>query len=388
MISVNDIFDIFDKQNPVVKTEQVSLSESVGRLLVYPVKSPMDSPPFDKSAMDGWAMRADETSKVLTPVETVAAGDVSTSEIKPGTCAAIMTGARVPVGGGRVIRIEYSHRDGNNVIIDQDDPLVNIIRQGENIRKGDPALSPRILSAGDIGILASMGFSEVEVAIAPSVGIVTTGSELKEPGEILGDGDIYNSNGHQLIAQARIWGCSVKYYGITVDDKEKLRNTVEKALGENDIVLLSGGVSMGEFDFVPQILEEAGVEKIFHKAAIKPGRPLWFGKNDKNYVFGLPGNPVSTFILFEIFVKYLIQKLCGLDYEPAFLRGVLGGAITRKTWDRTEFLPVKWVGDEVIPVSYHGSSHLNAMAEAKGLVIVEAGIQKVDKGETVRVRLL
>ncbi|MBI9098350.1 MAG: molybdopterin molybdotransferase MoeA [Spirochaetaceae bacterium] len=388
MINVKDIFNILDQQSRPVLYEKVLLKEAVGRLLVKPVQSPMDSPPFDKSAMDGWAIRKDEKSTILRSIATVAAGDASTVIIEPGTCAAIMTGAKVPEGTGRVIRIEYSHREGDSVVIDKDDPLINIIGRGENIRKGDPALTPRILSAGDMGILASMGIAQVEVAIAPSIGIVTTGTELKDPGEELKDGEIYNSNGPQLMAQADIWGCPVHYYGIVADDREALRNTVHQALRENDIVLLSGGVSMGEFDYVPGILEEEGVTKIFHKAAIKPGRPLWFGKNENTFVFGLPGNPVSTFILFEVFVKYLIQKLCGLNYEPAFLRGVLGESITRKTWDRTEFLPVKWVDEEVVPVRYHGSSHLNAMAEAKGLIVVEAGIEKVEKGETVHVRLL
>ena len=388
MINVKDIFNILDQQSRPVLYEKVLLKEAVGRLLVKPVQSPMDSPPFDKSAMDGWAIRKDEKSTLLRSIATVAAGDASTVIIEPGTCAAIMTGAKVPEGTGRVIRIEYSHREGDSVVIDKDDPLINIISRGENIRKGDPALTPRILSASDMGILASMGIAQVEVAIAPSIGIVTTGTELKDPGEELKDGEIYNSNGPQLMAQADIWGCPVHYYGIVADDREALRNTVRQALRENDIVLLSGGVSMGEFDYVPGILEEEGVTKIFHKAAIKPGRPLWFGKNENTFVFGLPGNPVSTFILFEVFVKYLIQKLCGLNYEPAFLRGVLGESITRKTWDRTEFLPVKWVDEEVVPVRYHGSSHLNAMAEAKGLIVVEAGIEKVEKGETVHVRLL
>ena len=388
MINVKDIFNILDQQSRPVLYEKVLLKEAVGRLLVKPVQSPMDSPPFDKSAMDGWAIRKDEKSTLLRSIATVAAGDASTVIIEPGTCAAIMTGAKVPEGTGRVIRIEYSHREGDSVVIDKDDPLINIISRGENIRQGDPALTPRILSASDMGILASMGIAQVEVAIAPSIGIVTTGTELKDPGEELKDGEIYNSNGPQLMAQADIWGCPVHYYGIVADDREALRNTVRQALRENDIVLLSGGVSMGEFDYVPGILEEEGVTKIFHKAAIKPGRPLWFGKNENTFVFGLPGNPVSTFILFEVFVKYLIQKLCGLNYEPAFLRGVLGESITRKTWDRTEFLPVKWVDEEVVPVRYHGSSHLNAMAEAKGLIVVEAGIEKVEKGETVHVRLL
>ncbi|MDA3811546.1 MAG: molybdopterin molybdotransferase MoeA [Spirochaetaceae bacterium] len=388
MIELNQIFDILNKQHTVLKTERVPLGKAVGRVLPVSVYSTMDSPPFDKSAMDGWAVRGDESETELTSIDIIGAGDVSFKKIEKGTCASIMTGAKIPEGTGRIIRIEYTHRDGEKVFIDRDDPHKNIIRRGENLKKGDIVLTPRILNPGDIGILASSGLAEVDVALAPSIGILTTGSELKEPGDILEDGEIYNSNGHQLMAQANVWGCSLHYYGIIKDDKKELKAVIKKALSQNDLVLLSGGVSMGEFDYVPQILEDSGVNKIFHKAAIKPGRPLWFGKNDNTYVFGMPGNPVSTYILFEVLVKHLILHLCGLKYEPAFLRGILGKEIHRRTWDRAEFLPVKWVDNEIIPIMYHGSSHLNAMAEAKGLIIVDPGIKTLLKGETVNVRLL
>lgn len=388
MLTMDEVFEILDRQTAEIVTEKVPLGKASGRILAAPVLSPIDQPPFDKAAMDGWAMRADETGKVLKIEETIAAGEVGVKEIEPGTCSAIMTGAKLPVGAGRIIRVEYSRRDGETVNIDKDDPLKNIIYKGENMKAGDVVLTPRVLRPRDIGILASMGFAEVEVVIAPAIGFIATGTELKEPGELLKDGEIYNSNGHQLLAQADIWGCRTSYYGITPDDPEKLAETVNRALGENTIVLLSGGVSMGEFDFIPRILEEAGVQKLFHRIAVKPGKPLWFGKNDRNFVFGMPGNPVSTFILFEVFVKHLIQKLCGLAYDPAFIRGALGRDIRRKTWDRTEFLPVKWENEEVIPISYHGSSHLNALAEATGLIIVDREVKKVEKGETVYVRII
>jgi len=388
MISMEEVFQILNEQSAEFSIEKIRLREASGRILAAPVLSPIDQPPFDKSAMDGWAIRADEKAVELKVIETIAAGDVGTCTIEPGTCAAIMTGAKMPEGAGRVIRVEYSRREGDRVFIEQDDPLENIIHRGENMKAGDVVLTPRVLKPGEIGILASMGFGEVEVVIPPSIGIIATGTELKEPGVPLEDGEIYNSNGHQLMAQADIWGCMVHYYGITPDDPEKLSQVVNRALEETDIVLLSGGVSMGEFDYIPRILEESGVKKLFHRIAVKPGKPLWFGKNDKNFVFGMPGNPVSTFILFEVFVKHLIQRLCGLDYDPAYLRGIMGKTINRKTWDRTEFLPVKWVNEEVFPISYNGSSHLNALAEATGLIIVDRDIRTVEKGATVNVRII
>lgn len=389
MIGLQDIYSILNQQEMQIRTERVPLREASGRLLPETVFSTLDSPPFDKSAMDGWAVTAGDEKGPWRVMETVAAGDVSERPpLKAGECAAIMTGAKVPEGAGKVIRIEYTSREGDMVSLVTDEPLENIIYRAENLKKGDPVLSPRRLSPGDIGILASLGMAEVEVAVLPRVGIITTGSEIKEAGETLSDGEIYNSNGPQLMAQTASLSCPVRYYGITQDDRESLYKIIRKAVEENDILLLSGGVSMGEFDFIPETLERLGVRKSFHKAAIKPGRPVWFGRNDSCFVFGLPGNPVSTFILFEVFVKHLIYRFCGLEYRPDVLRGVLGKRIKRRTFERTEFLPVCFKEKKVYPVSYHGSSHLNAMGEADGLIIVDQGIEEVEEGAVVNVRLL
>ena len=389
MIGLHDIYKILDEQEMKVKCEKVPLHKAAGRLINKTVYSTLDSPPFDKSAMDGWAVPTGDEKGPWKVMEIVAAGDVSDRPaLKAGECAAIMTGAKIPEGCGKVIRIEYTRREDDTVYLETEEPLENIILQAENLKNGDAVLSPRRLSPGDIGILASLGMAEVEVALPPRIGIITTGSEIKEPGEPLGDGEIYNSNGPQLMAQAASVNCPVHYYGITVDDKQSLYDIIKKGVEENDILLLSGGVSMGEFDFIPETLEKLGVRRFFHKAAIKPGRPIWFGRNDSCFVFGLPGNPVSTYVLFEVFVKHLIYRYCGLDYKPDVLRGVLGEGIKRRTFERTEFLPVCFKNEKVYPVSYHGSSHLNAMGEANGLIIVDQGIEKVDEGAVVNVRLL
>ncbi|MDC7233030.1 MAG: molybdopterin molybdotransferase MoeA [Spirochaetales bacterium] len=389
MIGLHDIYRILDSQELSPRSETVPLGEAAGRLLNRTIYSTLDSPPFDKSAMDGWAICKGDEAGPWKVMETVAAGDVSDrASLQKGECAAIMTGAKIPEGTGKVIRVEYTRREGDTVFLETEEPLDNIIFQGENLKTGDAVLTPRRLNPGDIGILASLGLAEVDVAVLPRIGIITTGSEIREPGESLRDGEIYNSNGPQLMAQASSLNCPVRYYGITVDDRTSLYNIIKQGVEENDILLLSGGVSMGEFDFIPETLEKLGVEKSFHKAMIKPGRPVWFGRNESCFVFGLPGNPVSTYILFEVFVKYLVYRYCGLDYRPDVLRGVLGKGIKRRTFDRTEFLPVYFRDEKVYPVSYHGSSHLNAMGEADGLVIIDQGIQEVKEGAVVHVRLL
>ena len=388
MLGIKDIFSLLDAMEIKVHTESVALHKAAGRYLAAPVFSNLDSPPFDKAAMDGWAVCGGDEEGPWDQIETVAAGGVASRTLHAGQCAAIMTGARIPEGCGKIIRIEYTRREGSKIFLEQREPLENIIYRGENLKAGDKVFPARRVSPGDIGILASLGLAAVDTACPPLIGIIATGSELKEPGDVLMDGEIYNSNGPQLLAQAEAAGCPSRYYGIAADDRSLLKAVVARGLEEGDILLLSGGVSMGEFDFVPETLEGLGVKKIFHKASIKPGRPLWFGRNDSCFVFGLPGNPVSTYILFEVFVKHLIYRFCGLEYKPDVLRGVLGKAITRRTWDRAEFLPVSFKNEEVYPVSYHGSSHLNAMAEADGLIIVDEGIQSVEKGDTVHVRLL
>jgi molybdopterin molybdotransferase len=388
MLGIHGIFEVLNKQKQILKTETVPLELAAGRLLACPVVSTLDSPPFDKAAMDGWAVRADDDRGPWKRIETVAAGGLASRPLKKGECTAIMTGAKIPEGCGKIIRIEFTGRDGDTISLKEEEPLINIIHRGENLKTGETVLTPRRLKPKEIGILASLGLSEIEVAVPPRIGIITTGSEIREPGTPLKDGEIYNSNGPQLVAQAEGISCPVQYYGITVDDEDKLYRIIRKGLDENDVLILSGGVSMGEFDFIPGTLEKLNVKREFHKAAIKPGRPLWFGSREDCFVFGLPGNPVSTFILFEVFVKHLIWHCCGLEYAPDVLRGELGREIRRRSSDRSEFLPVRFRENKVWPIRYHGSSHLNAMAEAEGLIVVDQGISEIAAGEIVHVRLL
>ncbi|MEA1910978.1 MAG: molybdopterin-binding protein, partial [Spirochaetota bacterium] len=181
-------------------------------------------------------------------------------------------------------------------------------------------------------------------------------------------------------------GCIPKYYGIIADDRKALSDAVAKAFLECDIVLLSGGVSRGDYDYVPEVLEENGMSILFHRVAIKPGRPLLFGRKQNTFVFGLPGNPVSTFVTFEVFVQTLIYHLSGLDYKPSIYQGKLSKRIKRRDTERTEFLPVIIRGENVKPIKYMGSSHLNAMAEANGMITIPNGVAEFKEGETVSVR--
>ncbi|MBN1835387.1 MAG: molybdopterin molybdotransferase MoeA [Spirochaetales bacterium] len=369
-------------------TERLPLLQCLGRALAEEVRSTVDSPPFAKAAMDGYAVAGDEDLQSYRLVETIAAGTIPRRTLQRGECAKIMTGAMLPVGAGKVIRVEYTEEVDGAVRVVTPEPARNIIERGENLKAGEPALGPQMLRPQDVGILASLGVASVRVALPPQVGIVTTGSELAEPGEQLRPGAIYNSNGWQLCAQVSRVGCPYTYYGTVADEPESLEKAVARALEENDVVLLSGGVSMGDLDYVPQVVRRTGARILFHKLAIKPGKPTLFAQKKDKYLFGLPGNPVSTFVIFEVFVKTLLYRWMGLEHRPAVVRARLAETLRRRDAERVDFRPVRLEGAAVRPLSYHGSSHLNALGAADGLIRIERGNREIKEGSELDVRLI
>ncbi len=386
MIKLEKAMDLIHTQQVTVSLEKVTLEKMLGRLLPEPLVSTIESPPFSKAAMDGYAVRSADPSKKYRILETVGAGDVPTKPVRDGECTKIMTGAMMPEGADKVIRVEYVERKGDWAVPHTEEKAGNVIEKAENLKKGDIVLEPGIIQAKDVGIIASLGLAEIEVVTQPVIGIITTGSELKNPGETLKPGQIYNSNGFQLIAQVNsVHGVPV-YYGIIADNREALSKTIKEALSHCDILLLSGGVSRGEYDYVPDVLQENGVETIFHRVAIKPGRPTFFGRRGNTFVFGLPGNPVSSFVIFEVMVKALLFRRGGRIYKPEMYEGILQETLSRRDTKRTEFHPVRIEGGKVIPLKYYGSSHLNALAGANGLLSIPAGVKELLKGEEVNVR--
>jgi molybdopterin molybdotransferase len=309
-----------------------------------------------------------------------------------------MTGAMMPQGADKVLRVEFTQEQDGVVRLLQEEPYANLIARGENLKAGDRVLGPRVLQPRDIGVLASLGRARVQVAAPPAVGVLVTGSELRNPGESLGPGEIYNSNGLQLCAQVAAAGGQPRYYGIVSDEPARIREAVTQALAECDLLLLSGGVSMGELDFVPGVLQDCGAEILFHKLAIKPGKPTLFarrtraatgqGEAQTAYIFGLPGNPVSAYVIFEVLVRPLLYRLLGLRYRPRTVEARLAASVKRRDAERVEFRPVRLEGGEVRVMSYHGSAHLNALSEADALLRLDAGVQRLEEGSQVHVRLL
>jgi molybdopterin molybdotransferase len=370
------------------RNETVPITEAAGRVLAGPVSARVDSPPFSKAAMDGYALRSGDQAERYKILETIAAGEVPRKKIGSGQCSKIMTGAMMPSGADKIVRVEFTEEVDGWMRIIEPEPYANIIHKGENLRVGDPLLAPKILTPQDVGVLASQGYATIDVSVMPRVGIITTGSELRAAGEKLQDGEIYNSNGPQLCAQVNAMKARSRYFGVVPDDPQQLAEAVERGLRECDVLLLSGGVSMGDLDFVPGVLKSTGAQILFHKLAVKPGKPTLFARKDESYAFGLPGNPVSTFIIFEVFVKPFLYRWMGLSYNPPSLRGTLAESIKRRNGERLEYRPIRLEGNKIYPLSYHGSSHLSALREAEGLVRIERGTVRLEKGSELDVRLL
>ena len=386
MIELDEALQIIERVEPWLSKEIVSLDKALGRVLARELLSPIDSPPFDKSAMDGFAIRRDDAFASFRIVDTVAAGGASRRELATGECARIMTGAMLPPGAGRVIRKELVEESQGSIRVLGPEKDDNVIPRGANVRAGDLMLRPRVLSPQDVGILAASGFADVEVSVPPEVGIISTGSEIRPPGETLGPGEIFNSNAAQLAAQLDRIRCPSRFLGIVADEQSSLSRIIFSALSTCGLVVLTGGVSVGDFDFVPRCLMGLGAEILFHRVSVKPGQPAQFARRGEVFIFGLPGNPVSSFVMFELFVKPFLYRRMGLDWKPPAFRVRLGARVQRRGTERTEFLPVRMHDGRAFPVAYRGSAHINALGDADGMIRIEKGVAALEEGGEVDVR--
>ncbi len=420
-----------------LQTETVSLLDSLGRAVPETIASRHDQPPFDKSAMDGWAWRA-ETGETLPAAPLVKRGviaagkaaehDPDSGPILPGQAARIMTGAALPPGATRVQRFEWAQESTATVRFTKTEGMDNIIRKGENARVGDILLTPRVIRAQDIAVLAADGRAEVKVAKPVLVGVFSTGTELAEPGEPLGGSRIYDSNRPQILSQLPCGLCSVRDLGSLPDDYDSTLAAVKAALDSCELLILSGGVSMGDFDYVPKALKAADVRERFHGVAMKPGKPTFFGERVRGdeipypagttansidtgmasngmasnrlfntssgqgsarcLVIGLPGNPVSVFVNTELLVRPLLSALCGIEYRPLDVPVPVAEVINRKGADRVEYLPVRVEADGSRLVRYGGSSAIQALASADGFLRMDIGVDHIEKGGIAHVRFV
>jgi len=387
MISYEKALEIIMNAAFTLEKEAVGLAQCLHRILAENIKSDIDMPPFNKSAMDGYACRREDLKESLNVIETVQAGYLPQKTVGKNECAKIMTGAIVPKGADFVAKVENTEATPDNKIrITDNDIAANICYQGEDIKRGDFVLRQgALILPQHIAVLAIAGISVVPVYKKPKVSIITTGSELREPGTPLPDGCIRNSNSYQLIGQLQRMAIEPDYLGIAADTENSLDLLIKKALSGSDVVLLSGGVSMGDYDLVPAVLAENGVKILFNMVAMQPGKPLTFGIRGKTAIFAFPGNPVSTFFPFEIMAKPFIYKLMGHDYITRTFPLITGVDFTRKRAERKTFIPVKILNGEVFPIEFHGSAHINSLCFAEGIISFPLGVLEIKKGQAIEV---
>jgi molybdopterin molybdotransferase len=309
---------------PAPRAVELELAAALGRTLVAPVRASSDQPPFGKAMMDGFAVAVADAGQPVTVIDEVAAGHRSLRAVAPGQAVAIMTGAPCPEGTEAVVKVEDTRRDGDRVLL----PALIVAGQHLQPQGGFCCAGDEIIPAGttltsvSMAVIASMGLATVQVAAAPSVAVVTTGDELGRPGEPLGAAQIYDSNGPMLLAQARLAGAGETTRIHARDTSESLAKALEEVRGA-DLVVLTGGVSMGRYDLVPGAVAAAGGEQVFHKVRQKPGKPILFAVRGRQLIFGLPGTPLGSHLGFHRFVAAAIRKLHGRDPAREQRRGTL-----------------------------------------------------------------
>lgn len=391
MLSFEKALEIVLDASHLLGTEEVDISCALNRILAEDVESDTDIPPFNKSAMDGYACRREDLDNELTIIETIPAGTAPRKMSGPRQCARIMTGAMVPDGADCVIMVEFTKNPTENTVrFTGKETASNICFKAEDIRAGDVVLHRgTLIRPQHIATLAAVGCANPVVAVRPKVGVIATGSELVEPSQNPSASQIRDTNSFQLAAQVETVGAVAKNYGIAKDTREAIDAAVKKAVSENDVVLISGGVSVGEFDFVPEILKQNGFALMFEKIAIKPGKPTVFGRRGNVFCFGVPGNPVSGFVIFELLIKPFLYKLMGHNFKPPDIKAPLETSVSRKKVGSPSWIPVIITGAGIVmPAEYHGSAHFNALCGADGLICIPKGIAELKERTMVSVRLI
>lgn len=389
MISFEEAYNLVTDSVFETGIEEVYFMDSCGRILAEDVISGADIPAFDRSAVDGYACSRESLGFEMEVVDFIPAGQKPSSRVGLKQCCKIMTGAWIPEGCDVVIMVEETETlPSGKIRFTGSDPKPNIMHRGEDVKAGEAVLRKGIrIKPQDIGVLASLGHTMVIVGKKPLVGIISTGSELVEPSLFPSPGQIRNSNAYQLTAQTIRAGGIPTYYGIAVDEEEATYNLVRTALTENNIVLLTGGVSMGDLDLVPDVLRRLEVDILFSRVAVQPGKPTTFGVHPKALVFALPGNTVSSFVQFELLVRPAILKMMGHKMNPVILKLPMRISYKRARADRMGWLPARLTPDGfVMPVEYHGSAHLTSLSEADGLISVPAGKYIIQEDEIVEFR--
>jgi molybdenum cofactor synthesis domain-containing protein len=397
MIPVSEAINIIKEQTRQLPAERVALSDALGRVLAEDVMADSDLPPFDRAQMDGYAVRAADTVNVpvrLRIVGEAAAGRGWHQEMRAGEAVRIMTGAPVPAGADSVQKVEVTRELGGSEIVEIDEaaePGQFIVKRASEIKAGETMLGAgEEVNAAMMAALASFGYAEVKVGQRPRVAVLATGTELVAVDEKPGADQIRDSNSYSLASYAQLAGAEVERLPLASDDAELLKREIEEAASRSDALILSGGVSMGVYDFTKAALRALDAEIFFERVSLRPGKPTVFARRGRTLVFGLPGNPVSVSVTFNLFARTALRAMQGarqaaMKEEWAVLaRGVKGSI------ERASYLPASLDTDEdghllAEPLKWGGSSDFVAFARATALVIVPEGVRAYDEGTRVRV---
>ncbi|MEX1003711.1 MAG: gephyrin-like molybdotransferase Glp [Crocinitomicaceae bacterium] len=390
MIGVEEALDLVDQYVKKSPPKLVDLKEALGLLLTQDVKSPIDMPPFHQSAMDGYALHYSESVQQYTVLGEVAAGSSKQFDLKKGEAVRIFTGAAVPDSANTVVRQEDVIRTGNSIAFTTAiEPHQNIRYQGEQIKKGAVALEVGTeLSPAGIGFLASLGIHQVEVSPRPKISILTTGNELIRPGDLLEYGKVYESNSVMLESAFRQFGFfDVRQIRIP-DQYEQTVATIESCLIESDLLIISGGISVGDYDFVGKAVKAAGVKEVFYKVKQKPGKPLYFGHYKEKLIFALPGNPAAAMTSFYLYILPTLSKWIHGKFNGCSQRELPLFSTYEKKGNRAEFLKAFAFENEVRILDGQSSAMLRSFAQANALVYIPEDISIVEEGEFVLVLML
>lgn len=371
--------------------ETVPLEKSLGRFLAEDIFSDRDVPPFPRATMDGYACRQQDLPGPLEVIETIPAGKMPVLKIGPGQCSRIMTGAMVPGGADCVIMQEYAKTgDNSRVFFTTAETDENIHPMGKDLREGELMVQQGTrLTPVHLGIIASTGAIRAKVSRILKIGIMATGDELVEAEQRPVGAQIRNSNSHQLAGQVLSAVHQPLYLGIVEDQRGKLAVAIKGAMELVNLLILTGGASVGETDLVPGVLHELGFQLEFNQVAIQPGKPVSFAHRNGKACFGLSGNPVSSFVQFELLVRPYLELCSGAIPVNRRLLMSLEKGFHRKHADRKFFLPVSFSDEgRCEPVNYHGSGHLLALDKTMGFAEIPAGQKAINKGELVHVRLI
>jgi len=385
MIKIDEALDIIYNTINQKSKHIIPIENSIGSIVSKDYKAFFDLPRFDNSAMDGYAVKLDDINKEVTIKEVTYAGDIAQESFEIGEAIKIMTGAPTPIGCEAIVPIEYVQLTSDGILLPQDiQPNAMIRYKGEDIKKGEIFLKANTEVTGyTLALLASQGITHIEVYRKPKVVIFSTGEELKAHYEKIESHQLYNSNSLMFYARAKELGCDVSYIASSGDSLNELKASIQDAI-DADLILTSGGVSVGDKDFTIQAFEELGMKILFSKVNIKPGKPTTFGKIGNCFVVNLPGNPLAAMVNFEMFVKPIILKLSGTKkfYHP-IISTKMREEYKLKSGKYTVILG-EWNGNSFKPLSNQRPGMVSPLDRADGMIVTTPKIDKIEKDEIVK----